>query len=111
MSFEPGARAFAGAQFLDVMMPGWAAKIDLESFNIEYDRTCALAQVYDCEFEDAAVGLDLDEREVISLGFFVKQSLPNVREAHYRRLTDAWRTEITGRLEADAEDQPMPLAA
>src|SRR5579859_4505816 len=39
-----------GAALLDERMPGWAAKVDLDTFQIMSTERCILAQVYDSDY-------------------------------------------------------------
>lgn len=47
-----------GAAWLDEKHPGWAARIDLDTFNIEDSSNCVLGQVFEQDAGEAEDGFD-----------------------------------------------------
>lgn len=87
-------RVVRGAELLDERMPGWAERIDLDSFVLSSCKRCVLGQLYG-DFEIALGRCDIEEAPDDYYGF----DIDGRREgrAEYKTLEQDWRLAILSR--------------
>lgn len=104
-------RVRRGAEYLDDMDPGWHRRVNADTLELEDGRHCVLGQLHG-EFR-----LGLGRSHVITLSSAPRASLSPVaygfkcvegvsdewQARDYELLTQAWRTAVRSRQEADAE--------
>lgn len=89
-------RVLKGAELLDTKCPGWADRIDLESFELSDPANCVLGQVYrtrrvDACFRAYADGVYKLEVKPFEYGFAVETF------GEYESLQDDWQLAIQAR--------------
>jgi len=95
-------KAFAGAEFLDSVRPGWEREIDHDVLNIGDPSCCMLGQLY-ASFKKGLKKLDLNNEDAVEMGFLAPAELNYNRgdevsemevrivNKQYEELTAAWR--------------------
>lgn len=82
-----------GAKYLDATYPGWARRVDLQTFNMAYTSADILAQVHGKDMHDTPEYETWSRRAMIAHGI-----LCAIDERHaYDSLTIVWLYEIKAR--------------
>lgn len=90
-------RVQRGMEFLDYNLPGWEAKIDLKTLNLERCSHCILGQLYD-DYFTGSIRLGLtNSGDNAYYGFDSVMAPPWVPVA-YGGLTQEWKTRIQARV-------------
>ena len=95
-------RVATGAAQLDVMVPNWETKINLETLVISDGSRCILAQLFG-HYGQGKRELRINGYEAGQLGFNAMGSFIDVFQ--YRKLTKEWKRIIQARLDAQFEAQ------
>jgi len=87
-----------GAKYFDLRHPGWARRVDLQTFNMLYTSSDILAQIYSTDSRETAEYKQWSHRTLIAHGLFTH---PGERNG-YDSLTVVWRYAV--------EDRRNPVA-
>lgn len=102
------AHAAAGAAFLDIVRSNWSDDVDPDRLNLASSNACILGQT-DSEYGTGVKNLSLSNEHAEALGFVIIDGLMrfaddkvgglfyHLRDKMYDALTDAWKSELSGR--------------
>lgn len=77
-----------GADYLDLMMPGWRIEIDRDRLDLSSPRDCILGQLFGA-YEDALGALSLNQVLAVAMGFDVAVEDPSPED--YLDLQTEWQ--------------------
>lgn len=84
-------RVLAGIAFLDKNAEGWRSKINPDTLDIQFDCTCAVAQVFGSYNANVGRGRLLEShKKAADLGFYAYNHMNEGADAEYAVLTKAW---------------------
>lgn len=91
-------RVANGAALLDAEVPGWADKINLDTFDMSYPRTCILGQLFG-EYVDgrAALNLNVVTDDDVRHGFDSQGGDETIVALEYYSLGVCWEQAIDAR--------------